>query len=83
MLRTVAIKLQFNKGKTMDEEVQHLKNLKDQKKEYQKTIDRGIEFPNGFNLNGEPETNIQVAKKRVISLSEEINDLENRGGFND
>ena len=54
-----------------------------QLKEYQKTINLGIEFPNGFNSKGEPETNIQVAKKRVISLSEEINDLENRGGFND
>jgi len=67
----------------MIEEIEHLKNLKDQKKEYQKTINLGIEFPNGFNSKGEPETNIQVAKKRVISLSEEINDLENRGGFND
>ena len=67
----------------MVEEIKHLKNLKDQKKEYQKTIDKGIEFPNGFNSKGEPETNIQVAKRRIISLSEEINDLENRGGFDD
>jgi len=67
----------------MIEEIEYLKNLKEQKLHYQLVIDLGIVFPNGFNSKGEPETNIQIAKKRVISLSKEINDLQNRGGFNE
>ena len=47
---------------------------------YQEILDKGVEFPQGFDSDGNPETNLSVAKKRVKSMQQTLQEYKTEMG---
>ena len=43
---------------------------------YQKILERGVEFPQGFDSNGNPETNLSVAKRIVKTMQQTLQEYK-------
>jgi|TARA_B100000902_G_C26981909_1_gene750680 hypothetical protein len=58
----------------MEQEVQEqIQDYKETIKFYQDVLDKGKEFPNGFDSKGNPTTNLQVAKMMVQRTKQLLN----------
>ena len=53
-----------------NEIIEQINEYKETIKHYQDVINRGKEFPNGFDSNGNLETNLTVAKRMIRNAQE-------------